>query len=98
MPDTVVLLLSVVPLAMVLMMIVSQRVGEVSDAYTGEITGRGVGSSTGTYGPTGRYVMHIRTDQGRELTIEVNGRTYQSLGVGDRVVKTAGARWPVRPE
>lgn len=42
--------------------------------------------------------MHIRTDQGRELTIEVNGRTYQSLGVGDRVVKTAGARWPVRPE
>jgi hypothetical protein len=41
MPDTVVLLLSVVPLAMVLMMIVSQRVGEVSDAYTGEITGRG---------------------------------------------------------
>lgn len=41
MPNTVVLLLSVVPLAMVLMMIVSQRAGEVSDAYTGEITGRG---------------------------------------------------------
>jgi hypothetical protein len=98
MSHTVVLLLSVFPLAMVLAMIASQRVGEINDAYSGEVTGRGVRSSTGTYGPTGHYVMHIRTDEGRELTIEVNSRTYRSLGVGDRVVKTPGARWPVRPE
>jgi hypothetical protein len=98
MSHTVVLLLSMFPLAMVLAMIASQRVGEINDAYSGEVTGRGVRSSTGTYGPTGHYVMHIRTDEGRELTIEVNTRTYQSLGVGDRVVKAPGARWPVRPE
>lgn len=98
MSNTVVLLLSIGPLAMVLAMIASQRVGEVNDAYTGEVTGRGVSSSTGTYGPTGHYMMHIRTDEGRELSIEVNGRTYRSLAVGDRVVKEWGRRWPERSE
>ncbi|WP_330334667.1 hypothetical protein OHS33_36155 [Streptomyces sp. NBC_00536] len=98
MSNTVVLLLSIGPLAMVLAMIASQRVGEVKDAYTGEVTGRWVSSSTGTYGPTGHCMMGIRTDEGRELSIEVNSRTYRSLGVGDRVVKVPGARWPVRSE
>ncbi|MFF9090825.1 hypothetical protein ACF1BE_31505 [Streptomyces sp. NPDC014991] len=98
MSNTIILLLSIVPLAMVLAMIASQPMDEVNDAYTGEVTGRGVSSSTGTYGPTGHYVMHIRTDEGREFTIKVNSRTYQSLGVGDRVVKAPGARWPARSE
>ncbi|MGW0410171.1 DUF7489 domain-containing protein [Streptomyces collinus] len=98
MPNTIFLLLSIGPLAMVLAMIASQRVGEANDAYTGEVTGRWVRSSTGTYGPTSHCMMRIRADEGRELTIEVNSRTYQSLGVGDRVVKAPGARWPVRSE
>lgn len=98
MSNTLVLLLSFGPLAMVLAMIAAHGLGESKDAYTGEVTGRGVSSSTGTYGPTGHYMMHIRTDEGRELSIEVNGRTYRSLAVGDRVVKVAGARWPVRSE
>ncbi|MCF4136465.1 hypothetical protein L1856_05585 [Streptomyces sp. Tue 6430] len=98
MSNTIVLLLSIGPLAMVLAMIAAHGSGESKDAYTGEVTGRGVSSSTGTYGPTGHYMMHIRTDEGRELSIEVNGRTYRSLAVGDRVVKVPGARWPVRSE
>ncbi|MGW2714369.1 DUF7489 domain-containing protein [Streptomyces sp. NPDC001356] len=96
MSNTILLLLSIGPLAMVLAMIASQRLGEVNDAYTGEVTGRWVSSSTGTYGPTVHCIMRIRTEEGRKLTIEVNSRTYQSLGVGDRVVKAPGARWPVR--
>ncbi|MFH8805564.1 hypothetical protein ACH4F6_39535 [Streptomyces sp. NPDC017936] len=98
MSNTMVLLLSIGPLAMVLAMIAAQRVSEVNDAYTGEVTGRWVSSSTGTYGPTGHCTMRIRTDEGRELTIEVNSRTYQSLAVGDRVVKEWGRRWPERSE
>lgn len=98
MSNSLLLLLSIGPLAMVLVMIASQRAGAVNDAYTGEVTGRWVRSSTGTYGPTGHCMMRIRADEGRELTIEVNSRTYQSLGVGDRVVKVPGARWPVRSE
>ncbi|MFF1795594.1 hypothetical protein ACFVXQ_15470 [Kitasatospora sp. NPDC058263] len=98
MSSTILLLLSIGPLVMVLAMIVWQRAGEANDAYTGVVTGRWVHSSTGTYGPSGHLMMGIRTDEGREVTIEVNSRTYRSLGVGDRVVKAPGARWPVRSD
>ncbi|MEU4729000.1 hypothetical protein [Streptomyces sp. NPDC023588] len=98
MSNTVVLLLSVGPLAMVLAMIAGRGLRESKDAYTGEVTGRGVSTSTGTYGPTGHCMMYIRTDEGRELSIEVNDRTYRSLAVGDRVVKEWGRRWPERSE
>ncbi|MES4892818.1 hypothetical protein [Streptomyces sp. NPDC096012] len=98
MSHTIVLLLSCGPLALVLAMIAANGLKESKDAYTGEVTGLGVSSSTGTYGPTGHYMMHISTDEGRELSIEVNGRTYRSLAVGDRVVKEWGRRWPERSE
>ncbi|MFI0999371.1 hypothetical protein ACIP10_23525 [Streptomyces galbus] len=98
MSHTVVLLLTFAPLAMVLAMIAARGFAESKETYTGEVIGRGVSTSVGTYGPTGRYMMHIRTDEGRELSIEVNGSTYRSLDVGDRVVKEWGRRWPERSE
>ncbi|KDN88074.1 DUF7489 domain-containing protein [Kitasatospora cheerisanensis] len=98
MSNTIVLLLSIGSPAMVVAMIAAHGLRESKDAYTGVVTGRGVRSSTGTYGPTGRYMVHIRTDEGRELSIEVNARTYRSLAVGDRVVKEWGRRWPERSD
>ncbi|MFF1875378.1 hypothetical protein [Streptomyces sp. CB03911] len=98
MSNTVFLILSLGPLALVLALIAGQRANAVGDAYAGEVTDRWVSSSTGTYGTTTRCMMRIRTDDGREFALAVNDRTYNALGVGDRVVKTPGARWPVRSE
>ncbi|WP_405009436.1 hypothetical protein [Kitasatospora sp. NBC_01539] len=98
MSNTVLLLLSLGPLALILALIAVQRANEVDDAYTGEVTDRWVSTSSGTYGTTTRCMVRIRTDGGRELAVAVDGRTYQALGVGDRVVKTPGTRWPVRSE
>ncbi|MCX5214570.1 hypothetical protein OG689_35835 [Kitasatospora sp. NBC_00240] len=96
MSSTVFLILALGPLVLVLAVIAVQRANAVDDAYTGEVTARWVSSSTGTYGTTTRCMMRIRTDEGQELAVAVDGRTYNALGVGDRVVKTPGARWPVR--
>ncbi|WP_345695327.1 DUF7489 domain-containing protein [Kitasatospora terrestris] len=98
MSNTVFLLLSLGPLAMVLAMIAGHGWSESKDTYTGEVTGRVVRSSAGTYGPMSHHVIDIRTDDGRELSIEVSDRTYRSLAVGDRVVKEWGKRWPERSE
>ncbi|MFD7982049.1 hypothetical protein ACFV4M_01540 [Kitasatospora indigofera] len=98
MSGTVFLILSLGPLALVLAMIAAQRANAVDDAYTGEVTDRWVSSSTGTYGTTTRCMIRIRTDEDRELAVAVDGRTYNALGIGDRVVKTPGTRWPVRSQ
>lgn len=98
MSNTMVLLLSFGPLAMVLVMIAGNGLSESKVAYTGKVIGRGVSTSIGTYGPTGHYMVYIRTDDGRELSIEVNSRTYRSLAVGDRATKEWGRRWPERSE
>ncbi|GJF34514.1 hypothetical protein KNE206_72140 [Kitasatospora sp. NE20-6] len=98
MSNTVLLLLSLGPLALILALIAVQRANAVDEAYTGEVTDRWVASSSGTYGTTTRSMVRIRTDAGRELAVAVDARTYKALGVGDRVVKTPGTRWPVRSE
>lgn len=98
MSNTVFLILAIGPLTLILVIIAAQRANAVDDAYTGEVTERWVSSSTGTYGTTTRCMIRIRTDQGRELAVQVDGRTYQALGIGDRVVKPPGTRWPVRSE
>ncbi|MET9618461.1 DUF7489 domain-containing protein [Kitasatospora indigofera] len=98
MSNSTFLILSLGPLALVLTVIAVQRANAVDDAYTGEITDRWVSSSTGTYGTTTRCMIRIRTDEGRELAVAVDSRTYNALGVGDRVLKTPGTRWPVRSQ
>ncbi|QKW23651.1 hypothetical protein HUT16_35200 [Kitasatospora sp. NA04385] len=98
MSGTVFLILSLAPLVLVLALLAGQRATAVDEAYAGEVTGRWLTSSTGTYGTTTRCVLRIRDDEGREFAVVVNDRTYTALDVGDRVVKTPGARWPVRSQ
>ncbi|MFJ5231002.1 hypothetical protein ACIQBJ_14035 [Kitasatospora sp. NPDC088391] len=84
------------PLVLVLVARADRRRRSFDDSYVGEVVERWTTTETGTHGPTTSYRMRIRTDDGCELTVHVDGVTYRRLSTGDRVMRTPATRRPVR--
>ncbi|WP_457034118.1 DUF7489 domain-containing protein [Kitasatospora sp. P5_F3] len=84
------------PIVLVLVALSDRRRRSYNDSYAGQVIERWTTTGIGTYGPTTSHRMRIRTDNGHELTVHVDGVTYNKLSTGDRVMKTPATRRPVR--
>ena len=84
------------PLALALVAFASRRRRSFDDSYAGETTDRWTTTGYGANGMSHSFWLRIRTDDGNELTVHVDGVSYQKLEIGDRVMRTAATRRPVR--
>ncbi|MFC8721600.1 hypothetical protein [Kitasatospora sp. NPDC057198] len=92
----VLLVLIAGPLALALVAFAHRRRRSFNDSYAGEITDRWTTTGPATTGTSHSFWLRIRTDDGNELTVPVDGVSYRKLEVGDRVVRTPATRRPVR--
>ncbi|MFJ8434311.1 hypothetical protein ACIQ9P_23705 [Kitasatospora sp. NPDC094019] len=81
---------------LVLVALADRRKRSFNDSYAGEVIDRWASTGIGTHGPITSHRMRIRTDDGCELTVHVDGVTYGRLSIGDRVMRTPATRRPVR--
>jgi hypothetical protein len=62
--------------------------------FTGEVVDRAHHNVTLTTGMRHDYLLTVRTDDGEQMTCDVNPAVFGRFVVGDRIVKHAGRRWP----
>ncbi|MFC8454245.1 hypothetical protein [Kitasatospora sp. NPDC057223] len=92
----ILLVLVVGPLVLVLVALADRRRRSFNGSYAGEVVDRSASTGIGTYGPTTSHRMRIRTDDGCEFTVCVDGVTYDRLSIGSQVMRTPATRRPVR--
>jgi hypothetical protein len=92
----ILLVLIVGPLILALVAFADRRRRSSDDSYAGEIIERWTTTGYSTTGPTESFRLRIRTDDADELTVCVDGVSYEELKIGDRVMRTAATRRPVR--
>ncbi|WP_030462601.1 hypothetical protein [Kitasatospora sp. NRRL B-11411] len=86
------------PLILALVAFADRRRRSANNSYAGEIIDRWTRTGYSTTGPTESFWLRIRTDDGGELTVCVDGVSYEKLKTGDRVMRTPATRRPVRPK
>jgi hypothetical protein len=62
--------------------------------FSGEVVDRAHREVTLTTGMRHDYLLTVRTDDGEQITCDVDAAIFARFAVGDRIVKHAGRRWP----
>jgi hypothetical protein len=76
---------------------ISNRVAaERAQDFVGTVVDRQHNQVTLTTGVRHDFWLMVRKDDDQVIAWPVNGSVYQNFAVGDRVVKRAGDRWPVK--
>jgi hypothetical protein len=86
--------LSLLPMALLLWLFAGQVNEQVDSQFAGEVIALSVQRVTLTTGMRTDYLLTIRAVDGRQFTLHVKDDVYALFAVGDRIVKSAGARWP----
>lgn len=69
---------------------------ETAESYEGVVVARVTRSVQLTVGSRADLRLHVRDESGAETSHLVDGRTWNAFRVGDRIVKRAGERRPVK--